>query len=147
MSCIFCQINQGALPAHTVYEDEHCRAIVDKFPLSPGHVIILSKSHQGSVDQLEDSELQGIWQAGRKISQAMKRVDSSIKDVHFLINDGPSANQHVPHVHLHVIPRYGWDLGFLPLRFMTRFLNPLNHWGKDASSRDWAAALSNQIAV
>lgn len=145
MSCIFCEINQEALPAHTVYRDETSHAIVDKFPLSPGHVIVLSQTHQQSVDDLSEQELQELWSAARRISQAMKQVDSSIKDVHFLINDGPAANQHVPHVHLHVIPRYGWDLGFLPLRFMTRFLNPLNHWGNNGRSAEWARSLNKAL--
>jgi len=145
MSCIFCQINEGRLPTHTVYQDDYCHAIVDKFPLSPGHVIVLSKNHVGSIDALSEDELNAIWRAGRNISRVMKTVDPAIKDVHFLINDGPFANQHVPHVHLHVIPRYGWDLGLLPVRFMTRFVNPLNHWGKDKTSKAWAEAISNGL--
>lgn len=145
MSCIFCQINQEALPAHTVYQDKHCRAIVDKFPLSPGHVIVLSRTHQGSVEYLPDDELTGMWRAAKRIAQAMKQTDSGIKDVHFLINDGPAANQHVPHVHLHVIPRYGWDLGMLPVRFMTRFINPLNHWGRSSASAQWAKSIADAL--
>ncbi|GLQ33100.1 HIT family protein [Litoribrevibacter albus] len=145
MSCIFCQINQEQIPSHTIYQDDHCRAIVDKFPLSPGHVIVLSKTHQGSVDDLPETELTAMWSAARRISKAMKAADNSVKDVHFLINDGPAANQHVPHVHLHVIPRYGWDLGMLPVRFMTRFVNPLNHWGRSKESAQWAESLSTQL--
>jgi len=142
MSCIFCQINEQKLPAFSVYQDEFSHAIVDKFPLSPGHIIVLSKSHEGSIDGLSEQELSAIWKTARKVGQAMKKADAGVKDVHYLINDGTAANQHVPHVHLHVIPRYGWDLGLLPLRFMTRFMNPANYLGKDKSSGQWAAKLA-----
>jgi diadenosine tetraphosphate (Ap4A) HIT family hydrolase len=142
MSCIFCQINLKELKAHSIYKGHSCHAILDKFPLSEGHVLVLSKTHVGSVEKLPEAEFTEMWTVAKSVSKAMKSLDSTIKDVHFLINDGPSANQHIPHVHIHIIPRYGWDLGWLPVRFMTRFINPGNYFMKEAKRSKWAGALS-----
>lgn len=145
MSCIFCQINQGALPAHAVEVTEHTHAIMDKFPLSPGHIIVLSKTHASTVSALTSDERAALLDAGHRLSGALKKADDRIKDVHFLINDGPMANQHVPHVHLHVIPRYGWDLAKLPYRFMTRFANPLNYLLAEKRLSSWAVKIRNHL--
>ncbi len=145
MSCVFCQINRSELPAYTVYRDNDCHGIMDKFPLSPGHVIVLSHSHVGSISELSSQERASLMEAGNKIGLALKATNKKIKDVHYLINDGPEANQHVPHVHLHVIPRYGWDLGLLPYRFLTRFANPLNYVLSDKRLSAWAEEIKSHL--
>ncbi len=56
------------------------------------------------------------------MGQALYRSDPSVRGINFLINDGAVANQHVPHLHLHLIPRRVGDLPALCWRSLTRFL-------------------------
>lgn len=136
--CIFCKIIAGELPAAEVYRDVHCIVVMDIFPISKGHMLIIPFAHHQYVDQLPQQPFKmrsHIFEIGSKLSKAV--IDSSLnaKATNLLINNGKAANQHVPHVHLHIIPRYKNDnlnmlvkLVFKPL-FMLKPGNPkkINH--------------------
>lgn len=127
MKCILCEINNNDLECFSIYKDNYCHAVLDKFKLNYGHVLILSQSHKQSITALTDIERQHLINMASKVSLAMKKANHKIKDVHFLINDGPGAYQHIPHVHLHLIPRYKFDTIYLFFNILTRFINPLNY--------------------
>ena len=57
-----------------------------------------------------------------EILRDLYRSDPAVLGINLLINDGPAANQHVPHLHLHLIPRRVGDLPALCWRTLTRFL-------------------------
>ncbi|WP_299494399.1 HIT domain-containing protein [uncultured Shewanella sp.] len=144
MTCIFCKINNGVLPCISIYESNDCHVILDKFKLSRGHLLILSKRHKQSITQLTDKERSQLINVASNITLAMKRMDHSIKDVHFLINDGPSAYQHIPHVHLHLIPRYRCDTLYFLINMFTRYINPFNYI-INKKTLTWAKKLSLNI--
>ncbi len=110
MDCIFCKIANKEIPAETIYEDAHALAVMDVHPLSPGHVMILSKVHAETLLDLPDGEVGSVFLAVKKTA-AM--IEASLKPDGFTIgiNHGRSAGQAVPHLHIHVIPRYKDDGG------------------------------------
>lgn len=57
-----------------------------------------------------------------ELMAAMRRAGLGEQGINMLVNDGPDANQHVPHLHLHLIPRRRGDLAGLLWRALTRFL-------------------------
>lgn len=146
MTCLFCKINNGTLPCISIYENNHCHVILDKFKLNKGHLLVISKHHQQSITQLSHEERSQIINTATKITIAMKEVNRKIKDIHFLINDGPGAYQHIPHVHLHLIPRYQFDLPILITNIFTRYINPFNYIINKKTQR-WAHQLSHHIKV
>jgi len=91
--------------------DEHCFAIYDRFPVSPGHVLVITHRVVPTFFDCTNAE-QNSLMAMVSIVKAM--LDTRLKpkpdgyNVGF--NAGAAAGQTVPHVHVHVIPRYSGDM-------------------------------------
>jgi histidine triad (HIT) family protein len=109
-SCIFCSIIDGAIPNHTVYEDEHVLAFLDITPISNGHTVVIPKKHAATVLEL-DSDTSAAMMSG--IQGAMKRLQEvlSPEGFNFGANHGEAGGQAVGHLHIHVIPRWMGDGG------------------------------------
>lgn len=116
--CVFCKILAGELPSTRVYEDDTVIAFMDIFPLRRGHVLIIPREHQPQVHLLPAETRAHLLNTGSRIAEALYRSSLKPAAVHYAINDGPAAQQTVPHVHLHVLPRYQGDSG----RFLLRLL-------------------------
>lgn len=120
MTCIFCDILAGDKPSHRVYEDDVCVAFLDIFPVRPGHVLVVSKEHQQYVDDLPAGVSEHLFAVGARIGAALRHDEIGCDAVHFVLNDGRAANQTIPHVHLHVLPRRRGDFLLLVARLLTR---------------------------
>ncbi len=108
-SCIFCAIAAKQVPASIVYEDELCVAFMDIFPMRPAHILVINKRHAQYVHELSATERAHLFEVGHNISQALRASTFQPAAIHFNINDGKAAHQTVPHVHLHILPRYQGD--------------------------------------
>lgn len=122
MNCVFCAIADGQLPAHIVHEDEHFLVLLDIFPLRPSHLLIVAKGHAPLLADLPAPAREALLSLADRVGQVLYRDDPSVLGLNLLLNDGPVANQHVPHLHLHLIPRRRGDLAALCWRILTRFL-------------------------
>lgn len=143
--CIFCEIISGNAPASKVYEDDVVLAFMDLYPMRPGHVLVIPKEHQGSALQLDSATRSHLFEVGMHVAQAQMQVGISCVSHNFFINDGPEANQHVPHVHLHVLPRTGGDLAKAMLSFTARFNNVFGKEGKRKRLDTLAASISAEL--
>ena len=103
--CIFCQIIDGQLPASIVHEDERCVAFMDIHPLGRGHVLVIPKQHAVQLPELDAETAQHLFSVARQVLGAQRALGWGVNGTHILLNDGKAANQMVPHVHVHVIPR------------------------------------------
>jgi len=104
LTCVFCDIVQRAAPSHVIYEDEEFIAILDKYPISIGHTLVLPKKHFGRVQDLSRKEFCAMYARVHALNALIQaRLGASAS--HISINDGAAANQLVPHVHVHIIPR------------------------------------------
>jgi len=109
-SCVFCRIVDGELPSRTVYEDDDVMAFLDANPLAPGHTLVVPKGHYGRLRELSDEESAALFSAVHDLSEPIENaVDADAANVG--INDGPAAGQEVPHLHVHVVPRFEGDGG------------------------------------
>lgn len=117
--CIFCQIISGNEEASIVYEDEHFLALMDAYPLTKGHCLIIPKRHYERLDELNAKTRAQLFNIGNKIVEAQKKAGLGIHGTNLLVNDGKAANQTVPHLHLHLIPRESGDwLRAIPKLFL-----------------------------
>lgn len=107
--CVFCQIVSGELPVSTIYEDENFLVIMDAYPLTPGHALIIPKQHQQYLDGITPENQQRLFELGSKLMKSVSKAGFGAGDSNLLLNDGRQANQTVPHIHLHVIPRSKHD--------------------------------------
>lgn len=108
--CVFCRIVAGELPASVVHRDELCWAFMDVRPIRPGHVLVVPARHAVHLHELDAATRARLWEVGQRVAGAHRATLAS-PGHNFLLNDGRAANQTVPHVHLHVIPRAGRDFG------------------------------------
>ena len=106
--CIFCKIVTGELDSHCIYEDNLFKVILDKFPASAGHALILTKAHYENVYELNEAEANAIGSVMVKISKLlMEKLDCDGLNV--VQNNGRVAGQIVDHYHMHIVPRYEND--------------------------------------
>ena len=103
--CVFCTILTGDLPASVIYEDNAFIVLMDAYPLTPGHVLIIPKSHKKYLRELTQTEQSRLFELGSIIMDAVSLAGFGKGDSNLLLNDGKQANQTIPHIHLHVIPR------------------------------------------
>jgi diadenosine tetraphosphate (Ap4A) HIT family hydrolase len=104
LTCPFCLV-----PTERVIgSSEHGLVIRDGFPVSLGHTLVVSRRHIGSFFALTDAERQGLLDL---ITAAKVELDAEFQPAGYNvgINDGRLAGQTVPHVHVHLIPRYEGD--------------------------------------
>lgn len=106
--CIFCKIVAGAIPCSKVYEDDDCLAFMDIMPLSKGHLLVIPKEHFGNILEIEP-ELYGrlhavIGKLARATQTALKPDGLNVQQL-----NGKAANQVVPHLHIHLVPRWEGD--------------------------------------
>ena len=108
--CVFCRIIRGELPAHKVYEDERVLAFLDIHPSAPGHTLIIPKVHEERIEDLSEEEAEAIFKVLHRLTGRIQAaVDAPSSTIG--LNNGPESGQEVPHVHIHVIPRFRDDRG------------------------------------
>lgn len=104
MTCPFC-----TLPAHRIIDsNEHGIVVRDGFPVSMGHTLIIPKRHVGSFFEITDEERADLLVLLNKAKVVIKE-EFNPDGYNIGINDGSAAGQTVPHLHLHLIPRYKGD--------------------------------------
>lgn len=105
---IFDRIIAGELPASFVHRDDRCVAFMDLNPITRGHVLVVPRQSVATLVELGADLRAHVWETALRIGLAQQRALGS-RAQHMLLNDGKGASQTVPHVHVHVIPRYGSD--------------------------------------
>lgn len=103
--CAFC-----TLPASRVVDqNEHAIWIRDGFPVSPGHSLIIPKRHVCSFFEVSPEERAALLEL---LDQAKEAAVTEFHPDGFNIgiNDGAAAGQTVPHLHIHLIPRFNGDI-------------------------------------
>lgn len=110
-SNIFGKILRGELPAHKVHEDETALVMMDIFPQSRGHTLIIPRAPSRNLLDADPAALSGVMPLVQRVARAVKAVTGAdgIRLAQF--NEAP-AGQTVFHLHFHVIPVYeGVPLG------------------------------------
>lgn len=119
MVCVFCRIVRGDLPASMVASDEKTIAFMDIQPVNAGHVLVIPKSHACLLSELDETTCTQVFRMATRVAQALRDSGLKCEGVNLFLADGESAGQEVPHVHLHVIPRFHGD-GF-QIRFGAQY--------------------------
>jgi len=116
--CIFCKIVKGEAPTVKIYEDQRILAMLDIYPATKGHVIIIPKQHHKSIYDMALDEYSYLFGMIRIISSAL--LENVKPDgLNILYSLGEQAGQRMPHVYIHLIPRYKEDkvaIGWEPLQ-------------------------------
>ena len=132
-NCIFCKIVRGEIPCCKVYENDLVLAFLDLAPFNYGHTLVIPKQHSHSITTVPEEYLAAMMKAAARIAPAILRVTKA-GAFNLLLNNGSVAGQEVPHVHLHIIPRFVDDAVLL-------------HAGKKAYGEGEMAQMAAQIVA
>ncbi|MDB5541670.1 MAG: hypothetical protein JWQ89_3397 [Devosia sp.] len=104
-SNIFAKIIRGEIPAHKVYEDDDVFVMMDIFPQSRGHALVIPKAASRNLLDADPAVLASAIQLVQRVARAIQKALSAdgIRIVQF--NEAP-AGQSVFHLHFHIIPVY-----------------------------------------
>jgi histidine triad (HIT) family protein len=107
-SCIFCSIIAGQQPSVQVYKDANFMVIMDKYPINKGHALVIPTKHYDTLLVMPPAEVGKLYAL---VPAVAKAVVSATKADGFNVaqNNGIAANQIVPHVHVHIVPRFHDD--------------------------------------
>ena len=102
--CPFCNLAAERI----VGSDGGAVVVRDAYPISPGHSLIIPKRHVESFFDLMESEQAELL---RLLQSAKKSLDQELSPAGYNvgINDGAAAGQTIPHLHIHLVPRYTND--------------------------------------
>jgi histidine triad (HIT) family protein len=109
MSSIFSKIIAGELPASFVYQDGKVTAFMDIQPVNPGHVLLIPNQEAEFLHELQDDVCEHLMKIAKRISRAIRDSGIVCEGINLLVADGEAAGQEVPHVHLHIFPRFKGD--------------------------------------
>jgi diadenosine tetraphosphate (Ap4A) HIT family hydrolase len=102
--CPFCTLP----PERIIDSNDLALVIRDGYPVSPGHTLVIPKRHIGSWFEITQAEQQAVLDLLAK-AKAVLENEFKPDGYNIGINDGPTAGQTVPHLHMHLIPRYKGD--------------------------------------
>lgn len=104
--CVFCRLDAD----RTILASSSLAfAIYDKFPVNPGHALIIPKRHTANYFDLSAEEQQALFALLNEVKQQLAE-NYSPDGFNVGINVGEAAGQTVGHVHIHLIPRYNGDI-------------------------------------
>ncbi len=104
--CPFCVVD---IDARAFRCDDRHVSIYNIAPILPGHALVLPRRHVRSALELDDEELAAFMVFARAITRLLAAAFEA-DGFDWTIQDGASAGQTVPHLHLHIIPRHAGDL-------------------------------------
>lgn len=105
MNCIFCDIIEGKRDAHFIFEDKSHVAFLDKYPIDVGHSLVVPREHHERITDMNKEAVGNLFSHVPKIASAI--LEAIGADAFSLgQNNGRAAKQIIPHVHVHIIPRF-----------------------------------------
>jgi len=105
MATIFTDIIEGRKTGHVIYEDTNHIAILDKYPIDTGHSLLITKHPYEKITDMKKEQVSELFSLVPTIAIAILKATGAVA---FSIaqNNGKEAKQIIPHVHVHIIPRY-----------------------------------------
>src|ERR1700722_7254491 len=122
--CVFCEAVKGGDDARAgiVYRGEHCFIILNAYPYTPGHVMVVPYAHLDELQKLPA-------EAAHEMMSLSQRMETVLRElyhpdgINLGMNIGKAAGAGIAgHIHMHVLPRWVADANFLSVVGETRIL-------------------------
>lgn len=121
--CVFCHASKNSEDDEklgVLFRDEDCFVIMNKYPYSPGHMMVIPHFHANNIEDISDE----LW---IRISLRVKQATKMLKDimnaegVNIGMNMGKAAGAGIEqHIHYHILPRWVGDTNFITTVATTR---------------------------
>lgn len=114
--CVFCHISSHAdddESLHVLYRDEHCFVVMNRYPYTPGHFMIIPHHHTDSLEELDSRTWLHIADLAQKGVRLLKESFTA-QGVNIGMNLGGAAGAGIAdHIHMHLVPRWRGDTNFI----------------------------------
>jgi histidine triad (HIT) family protein len=110
--CLFCKIINRDLPATIIYEDDFVIGILDISQTTKGHTLIMPKMHVENILECPTDVLNNVFNAVSLVGNHLVKTLHA-EGLNVLTNVNEVAGQTIMHFHVHLVPRYGQDDGFV----------------------------------
>lgn len=121
--CVFCHISthpQDDETLHVLHRDEHCFIVMNRYPYTPGHFMIIPHHHTDALEMLDADtwlHMSGLAQKG----VALLKESFGAHGVNIGMNLGKAGGAGIAeHIHLHLVPRWERDTNFITSIAQTR---------------------------
>lgn len=102
--CLFCNLDKERI----IFENIYSYALLDIYPVTKGHTLVIPKRHLLSIDEINQDEFINILETVIKVKRGLIKFLNP-DGFNFGINLGEAAGQSIKHIHFHLIPRYKND--------------------------------------
>jgi ATP adenylyltransferase len=122
--CIFCDLPKGGddAKARIVYRGQNCYVVLNTFPYTPGHVMIVPFAHLDELQKLTVDTAHEMMQLSQKMEGTLRELYRP-DGINLGMNIGKAAGAGVAgHIHMHVLPRWVADANFVSVIGETRTL-------------------------
>lgn len=107
-NCIFCKIIQGKINSKIIKELPNAIAMLDAFPLTKGHLLVISKLHYSKIQEMDKDSYKDVFDLVFELSKILE-ISLNVNASLIAIHNGREAGQAIPHTHVHIIPRSSKD--------------------------------------
>ena len=117
--CLFCRIAKGdkRVPSRVLYRGKKTMVIMNLFPYNTGHLEVVPIRHVKDLTELTEEELEDLW---KRIVKSMELLKRALRPEGF--NIGELAGASIEHLHVHIVPRFKRDFGFMEVTGKTRVM-------------------------
>lgn len=121
--CIFCELPKlPEVDAKIVYRGQHCFIILNSFPYTSGHVMVVPFAHLDELQKLPDAAAREMISLSQRTERVLRQVYSP-DGINLGMNIGRAAGAGVAgHIHMHVLPRWVGDTNFMTVTGESRVL-------------------------
>jgi histidine triad (HIT) family protein len=107
--CVFCELAAGRREGSVAFEDDVCAVLMDSRPVTPGHSLVVPRHHAAHLAELDDEIWTHVCAVAKRVELALRQCGVRCEGINLFLADGEAASQTVPHIHLHVMPRFVGD--------------------------------------
>ena len=108
VECLFCRVVSGVLPSYVVHEDELSVAFLDTRPAARGHTLVVPRVHAQDLWDVDEQTAAAVMRTAHAAA-AVLRARLHPDGLTVRQNNGEASGQQVPHLHLHLVPRWHGD--------------------------------------
>src|SRR5215469_10822424 len=121
--CVFCELTK--LPDHDaniVHRGKHCFVILNNFPYTSGHVMVVPFAHIDQLQKLPEAAAQEMMVLSQKMEGILRQLYAP-DGINLGMNEGRAAGAGIAgHIHMHILPRWTGDSSFITVTGETRVL-------------------------
>ena len=121
--CVFCHITEHPecdTEHHVLYRDEHCFIVMNRYPYSPGHFMVIPHHHTDALEELSPETWLHLSLIAQRCVKMMKEGFGA-QGANLGMNLGKSGGAGIAeHIHYHIIPRWLGDTNFITTVAHTR---------------------------